>query len=126
MITGGYMSMNQVQIRSAYSSYHWLANGKGASPELANALAWLGVVATWYGESYTLNNIRRTEQEQNPLINAGLGVENSTHLTGDGADLEFSSSDNRKGLGAWWEYWGLTWGGNFTRSEPWHFDIRKR
>jgi len=120
------MKITDRQVIAAYWDYRRRVELLGANSTLGNAIGWLGVIATVYGTRFDFVSVRRSPSEQAELVRQGVGVENSTHLTGDAADLSFRDAQERDIFGQWWNYFGLTWGGDFRRPEPWHFDDRKK
>lgn len=109
----------------AFHRYNSEVKAHGGTALLGWAVGYLGAVANHYGTTFWLKDIQRTETEQQIHVDTGVGVRDSTHLWGGGADLAFKNSTERNLFGAWWKWLGFTWGGDFREPEPWHFDIRR-
>lgn len=107
--------------------------------DLNNITAWYYAVLVLIGTKIGLDQPgiesgRRTQDEQDALLdryNAGdpgiitRPADNSTHIPGKAFDLNGVSRDDLRTYGLiWTRYMSGTWGGNFTRSDPIHFDTR--
>ena len=100
------------------------------NPTMQNALLKLVKFAKSKGITIYINSGKRTDGEQQNLVNSGAPAapKGSKHLSGRAVDIRVSGNSS-KNLAILGEYWrdelGYRWGADFKypKPEPWHFDI---